>query len=269
MDVGRAVAEPRQTGGGPEVTAAEGKEDLFVFTVQHVTLKKGRRMVLPVKDFSLNYKDVYVLDIPFSPPQEVWRNFNRRQLTEMTRLSSEPKVMHKIRLENKSDCPLTTAPALILLKDRLLAQGLISYTSIGSKGDLNITQAVDIKIKKSDKETKRIPKSVQWDNHWYGRVNLTGNIKITNYRKEATDLEVTRYALGRIDECSHDGKIEMVNALEDPSFLPTISTPRWWYQYNWPYWWYRFNGVGRIKWTVHLEAGKSVELNYSWHYFWR
>ncbi|MDP7162029.1 MAG: hypothetical protein QF792_00865, partial [Phycisphaerae bacterium] len=220
MDVGRAAAEAPRPGGGPEVTAAEGKEDLFVFTVQHVTLKKGRRMVLPVKDFSLNYKDVYVLDIPFSPPQEVWRNFNRRQLTEMTRLSGEPKVMHKIRLENKSDCPLTTAPALILLEDRLLAQGLMSYTSIGSKGDLNITHAVDIKIKKSDKETKRIPKAVQWDNHWYGRVNLTGNIKITNYRKEAADLEVTRYALGRIDECNHDGKIEMVNALEDPSFLP-------------------------------------------------
>jgi len=27
--------------------------------------------------------------------------------------------------------------------------------------------------------------------------------------------------------------------------------------------------VGRIQWKLTLEAGKTVDLAYAWHYFWR
>ncbi|MHC4624715.1 MAG: hypothetical protein ACYS4W_12525, partial [Planctomycetota bacterium] len=55
---------------GPEVTGSLKNEDLYVFTVEHVTLKKGQRMVLPVTEFKLKYRDVFVLDLPFGPPPE-------------------------------------------------------------------------------------------------------------------------------------------------------------------------------------------------------
>jgi hypothetical protein len=29
------------------------------------------------------------------------------------------------------------------------------------------------------------------------------------------------------------------------------------------------NGVGRINWKLRIESGKSVDLGYKWHYFWR
>ena len=38
---------------------------------------------------------------------------------------------------------------------------------------------------------------------------------------------------------------------------------------SWPNWWPHFNGVGRIEWKIRLEPGKTVDLGYTWHYFWR
>lgn len=259
----------RAPGEAPKVAGAESSEDLFVFTVEHVTLKKGQRMVLPVKRFELPYKDVYTLKLPFSPPPEVWQRFNSEQLRELSQLAGAPKVMHKIRLDNTSDAPLTTAPALILLGDRVLGQGLMKYTSIDGKVDLSITQAVDIKSKKTERETKRDPEHVKWRNDFYGRIDLAGKIAITNYRDEVVDLEVTRYVLGNVDESNKDGHFEMINILEDLTFMSDSDWPRWWSWHRWPSWWYRFNGMGRIEWKVRLEPGKSIDLNYAWHFFWR
>jgi len=63
-----------------------------MFSVKHLTVKKGQRMVVPVTEFTLKYKDVYALNIPFSPPPEVWRNFgNNPQQEELNDCSMPPR----------------------------------------------------------------------------------------------------------------------------------------------------------------------------------
>lgn len=254
---------------GPEIGASERSEDLFIYTVEHITLKKGQRMVLPVAEFTLRYKDVYTLDVRYTPPPEVWRNFDSRQRAELARLVRAPVVQHKIRMTNKSKYPLTTAPALILRGERVLAQGLLKYTAIGGDTDLTITTAVDVNVKKTDKETKRTPNAVRWQGYDYGRIDLAGEIKLTNHRDHDIALEVTRHVLGNVDKAGQDGKIEMVNVFEDASFISGTGRPLWWSWHNWPYWWHHFNGVGRIRWELTLKAGKSAALSYTWHYYWR
>lgn len=142
---------------GPDVAASGKCEDLFVFTLNHVSLRKGQRMVLPIGEFKLKYKDVHSLDVPFAPPAEVWRHLDSQRQAELVRLFSAPKVVHHIRLFNSSEYPLTTAPALILRNDRVLAQGMMTYAAPGADTDLSITTAVDIRVKKTDNETARIP----------------------------------------------------------------------------------------------------------------
>src|SRR5262249_8631289 len=83
---------------GPEIGDAEKTEDLFIFNVQHVTLKRGERMVLPVTEFTLEYKDIFTLELPFGPPPEVRANLNTEQQRELARLFSAPKVIHKLHL---------------------------------------------------------------------------------------------------------------------------------------------------------------------------
>ena len=272
-EVRQSAPPPAAADLGPEIGGAEGQEDLFVFTVRHVTLRKGQRMVVPVAEFNLPYSDVYVVDIPFVPPAEVFRNFDNRQQSEIARLLAAPRAMHKIRLTDKSSYPLTTAPALIVQAGRVLAQGMMTYTAVGGANDLEVTAAVDIQVRKEDKEAGRVPNAANWQGNAYARADLQGTVSLTNFRKQAVEIEVIRNVLGNATEADHDGKVEMLNVLEDSTFGPGgwhgRAYPYWWGWYNWPYWWRHFNGVGRITWKVKLDAGKGIDLKYAWNYYWR
>jgi hypothetical protein len=251
---------------GPEITGAEQDEDLFVFTVKGVTLKKGERMVLPVAEYTLAYRDVYVLDLPFAPPAEVRANANDTQQREIGRLLGASRFTHVLRLANSAREPLTTAPALIASADRVLGQGLMSYTAPGAECDLALTTAVDIKVTKRDRETGRVPGALTMDGSSYLRVDLQGSIAITNRRAQPVDVEVKRWILGHADTAGQAGKVEMVNAYEEGG---AVARPPWWGWYGWPGWWGAVNGVGQVTWTARIEAGKDLALTYAWHYFWR
>lgn len=254
---------------GPEIAESGKKEDLFVFSIPHVTMKKGERMVLTIGESVLKYKDVFTLDLAFAPPPEVWQSIHNSRPAEAARLFTPANVMHKIRLFNGGNTPLTTAPALILKDGRVLAQGLMTYASPGSATDLSVTTSVDIRVTKSDNETKRTPNAVVWQGTQYGRIDLTGKIGLTSFCTETTEIEVTRHVLGNVDSADNKGASEMVNTFEDLSFASgSGAIPSWWGWYSWPWWWHRFNGVGRIKWTVKLYPKKTVDLGYAWNYYW-
>ena len=263
---------PRQPGGdlGPDVAGGQS-EDLFLYTVKNVSLKKGQRMVLPVAQYQLDYKDIFTLDLPYAPPPELGGHINDAQRAEIAKMLNAPKVQHKIRLTNSTKQPLTTAPTLIVHKGRVLAQSLMTYTSAGGYTDLGVTTAVDVKVKKSEKESKRTPNAANWNGEQYWRLDLNGSVHLCNLRGTGVELEVTRHVLGNVGEADHEGKAEMVNVLEDDSFMPTAGgrQPQWWSWYNWPAWWQHFNGVGRITWNLKLKPGESVDLAYTWHYYRR
>jgi len=253
---------------GPDVAGSDKNEDLYIFTLEHLSLKKGQRMVVPVAEYTLEYRDVFVLDLPFGPPPEVRHRFNNDQQAKLAQLYYAPKVMHKIRLANSATFPLTTAPALILRKGRIVAQGMMTYTAAGASSDLELTSAVDISVEKLDEETERIPEAAKWDGYTYARSNLAGTIRLTNRSAETVDLEIRRSVLGHIDSASHDGRIEHLGRHEG-GWMAANGLPFWWHWYNWPHWWYHFNPVARVTWNCELASGKTVELEYTWHYFWR
>ncbi|HVF85885.1 MAG TPA: hypothetical protein VM821_07865, partial [Abditibacteriaceae bacterium] len=179
-----------------EISSGAKNEDLYLFTVRHLTLKKGERMTLPVIEYSIPYRDVYTLDLGFSPPAELNSYYDSEQQTRLAALMNAPKVMHKIRLTNTSKQPLTTAPVLILNGSQVLAQGMMTYASPGGSADVDVTTAVDVRVSRSDTETKRTPNAETWQNERYGRVDLTGKISLCNYRKDAIQVEVTRHVPG-------------------------------------------------------------------------
>jgi hypothetical protein len=266
----RSRADAQPSGDATlEVTDATQNEDLYLFTVKNVSMKRGERLSLPIAEYNLKYKDLYTLELPFAPPAEarVNMNINSEQQAELTRLLNAPKVTHKIRLTNSSNAPLTTAPALLIKDDRVLAQGMMTYTAAGASVDLELTKAVDIQAVKNESEQSRTPNAVKWNGNWFTRVDLSGAVKLTNYRKEAAEIEVTRYILGNITAANNNGEIKKLNVTEEDRFVPTY--PSWWYWYSFPSWWQQFNGIGRARWKVNLDAGKSIDLTYNWHYFWQ
>lgn len=265
-------ARPSSGGGetidlGPDVAVSGKSEDLYMFTVNDVTLAKGQRMVVRIAEFTLPYRDIYVLDIPFAPPGEILRHFNHNQRDQLYKLLVANKAKHRLRFTNNSSYPLTTAPASILKEGRILAQGMMTYTPIGAESDLELTTAVNVQVKKADKETKRTPNAATWHGNSYGRIDLEGKITVGNYSDKPIELEIARHVLGNVDEAGQDGEVEMVNVHEDRTFAR--DRPSWWGWYSWPYWWSHFNSVGRIRWEKTLQPGESLELAYTWHYYWR
>lgn len=256
------AAEPRDL--GPEIGGGEKAEDLFLFTARNVSLKRGERMTMPVVEANVPYKDIYTLDIPFAPPAEALQNVNRQNNPELDRLLEAPKVLHKIRLTNSSPQPFTTAPVLLMQNNRVLSQGMMTYTAPGGDGDLTLTTAVDVQVKKSDVETTRVPDAVKWQDYSYGRVNLAGKISLCNYTDRTIEVEVSRGVLGEADTAGAGGKIEKINTFEAARLMPN------WSNYgSWGSWWNQVNGIGKITWKVTLAPRKEIDLPYTWHYFWR
>ena len=251
------------------MTAGNGTEDLFIFTVPHITLQKGERMNLPVAKFSLAYRDVYTLELPFAPPPEVRQQFDLRQQTELARLLTAPKVMHKIRLRNDSEYPLTTAPALLVQDDRVLAQGMMTYTAIGGSTDLEVTAAINIQVTTADTETNRDLNATHWNGNTYRRTDLVGTIGLTNRLNKSIDVEVVRQVLGNVDSADEGAQVRQANARNEGWQLSWNHYPVWWSWYNFGSWWSHFNGLGEVKWNVHLAPGQHLELHYSWNYYWR
>lgn len=262
------------SGAGPEAGAPsdlpEGSrnEDLFVFTVPEVTLKKGERIVLPLLDITVPYEDVFTLHLPISPPNDMRHSLANQQQAELARLFNAPKVTHKARLRNRSQIPFTTAPALLLREGRVLAQALMTYAAPNASADITITSALDIAVQKTDRETGRTPNALNYNNNSLMRVDLEGRLVLTNHKSTPVEVEVIRHALGHIDTADNGGSIEMSNVFEGAELAAGEGAPEWWGWYNWPWWWNQVNGIGRITWKTKLEPGKPVELGYRWHYFW-
>jgi hypothetical protein len=259
----RVAAEPAGD-RDPRIPEDGAKEDFFVFPVKKISLKKGECMVVQVAEFTVETKDVYTLDLPMTPPRDLRAEMGGSHQAEMARLLHAPKVMHKIRLSNSGTAPLTTAPALILTNGQVLAQGMMTYTSPGGTTDVDVTAAVDVQVRKSETETSRTPNALRWRNDNYQRIDLEGKINLTNYRSGAVEVEVRRRVLGEVAPVGPGGRVEKINQMEDAKEAADYS---WWsYGYGW---WSEVNSVSRVTWKVSLEPGKSAELPYTWHYFWR
>jgi hypothetical protein len=243
-------------------------EDLFVFSIGGITLAKGERMVVPVRKVTIPYEDVYHLDLPAVPPVEACASLDQQRRTELASLLAAPKVMHALRLTNDADCPLTTAPALVLREGRVLAQSMLTYTAARAATDLDLTAAVDVRVAKEEDETGRVPSAEQWRNEKFMRVDLAGRITLQSFAQKPLRIEVTRHVLGAADEASAGGRITQRNAFELER--GDVGGPSaWWSHWSLPWWWHHWNGVGRIAWEVELAPGESVELGYRWHYYWK
>jgi hypothetical protein len=256
-----ARAESAEATSGPIIGDMSQNEDLFLFEVKNLTLKKGQRLSLPVTEQRMKYTDIHRLDVPFAPPPEVRTNISMEQQTELSRLLAAPKVAHIIRLTNTTPTPLTTAPAIVLRGDQALSQGTMTYTAPGAAVDLEIGKAVDVQVKRSETELSRTVNAVRVNGDQYSEVRLTGSIKLTNFKKETIQVEVARQVLGTVTSATNNGRAEKLDALSE--------LPSWWRYYNWPYWWNQMNGIGRVTWTVSINPGQTVDLGYEWQYYWR
>ncbi len=260
------VEEGGPSRSGPQVDEkGQNAEDLFIFTVQHVTLAKGERMVLPIATYDCEYRDIYRLDVPLAPPADANLGLQDERAVDIARQLNAPKARHVVRLKNASTAPFTTAPALVLANGRVLAQGRMTYAPIGADADLEVTTAVDIGVQVTTLETARNSNSVQLDDNSYARIELEGSIELRSSKRTAVELDIRRHVLGQVDSVGQDGTQRQLDLV---AFWNLDNRPLWTSWWSFPYWWSRMNGFGELRWKLKLEPGASVKLDARWHYFW-
>lgn len=247
----------------------EKQEDLYVFSLKNVTLKRGERMVVQVATFDCEYEDVYTLALPIVPPRDIRAQIGANLSPEELKNLSTAKIQHKLRLTNKTSAPFTTAPAMIMKGDSVIGQGLMTYTAPGGSSDLMMGLAIDIKAKKRDIEVSRNPNATRIDGDAYSEVSLDGTISLRNLSQKTAKLEIKRHVFGSEFKAEDGGKAEKLSLYDDEFAGDEVDPDSLWRSYSWPAWWNRLNGVGTVTWKIELAPGEAKDLRYSWRFFWR
>ena len=253
----------------PSVGEGTRNEDLFVYEVSDVTLARGERMTVRVRDFSVPHEDRYAALFPAVPPRELIRSPDQQE--QLARLLTEGNVTHSVVLKNTADAPFTTAPALLYRanergRDTILAQGLMTYAAPGGESEIDLGTAVEVSTDLSETVTGRRSEPTPRGTKSTERVGLSGEITVTNRRPEPTTVTLTRLVPGVVDGVGGDGESRELGPADLAKLPPGASVLS---DYGVPNWWVSLNPLSKIEWAVTVDPGATKTVTYDWHYFWR
>jgi hypothetical protein len=269
---GRCGAPPEAAdptaGIPPEEADAEGsatqegtaaREDLFYLPPFPLTLKKGATKVLPLRELSLGYADVYTVDIPFLPQEDPNRSrgLTTEQRLELLGQLYQVRAKHQLRITNRTEQPLTSGTAMIFRSSQLVAHSLLLYTPTGSSSLCMLGEAPEIEVHHSDREVGReeIEAKSGLDS-LRQRVNLEGTITLRNRTGGSVEVELTRNVPGNA-ESAPDGEVALLDG--------TVNLPNGTQTYR-P-WVNARTSSARVFWKIRLEPSETRVFRYTWHVF--
>ncbi len=216
------------------------EEDLFLYNKKGVNLKKGERAYYHIFSDLVDYKNVYEWKIPDTikvDPTGYYRPGQKEKVKE--------QVWHSIKLTNSTNYPWTTAPAFVISDWKPLAQDTINYTPKGTKTNLKLTVATDIKTDRHEYEMDR-QRDVRLYSRSYDLVTVEGELYVKNCKTKDVTMELKKNLTGEVIEISHKGKVEKIaDGLKGVNYNSSIS------------------------WEIPLKAGKEINITYKYKVYIR
>ena len=204
---------------------AETRQDMFVYSVKSLGLKKGARAMVPLWRNRVPQRHVYTADLG---------NWSR---TAGDGKLAENKVWHQLELTDDTDVPFTTGAAMLMEGSLPLGQDLLGYTSPGGKTMIPMTIALNMRAVQSEVETGKKADAKFIDGRAYSLVQKTGKIAVANLQKERVTLRVSLATSGTVGKVSNGGTI----AVDEQD---------------------RVNGQSSVSWELTLSPGQSLTLGY-------
>ena len=196
---GSAMAVPAELNG-------KASQDLFVYELEPMTLKKGERASVPILETSVGYRDIYTWELQVKH-SETFEATNGGDSSPLQ--LSENKVWRQIELFNDTDVPWTTGAAMFMDGFQPLAQELLTYTSPGGTCRIPVTVAVDLRGKVEDQEVGREINALSWRRNSYTKVEGKISASLKNNKQVKVPVEVSLSFGGKATEATSDGKIAL------------------------------------------------------------
>ena len=218
-------------------------EDLFLYPVENVQLKKGESGYYPLFTESVPFKHIYLWEIPDYVDEEERYSYDRRR-----REKREPEeyVWPCLRIENNTKVPWTTAPAETVKEDMILGQDTLKYTPQKSKTTLRITKAVSVKAEQTELEIARKREAERFYGGYFDLITVEGKLSVRNFQQKAIALEITKTLSGEVKASEPTAAIEkQARGLR------------------------RMNGIVNLTWTVELDPGERKDLSYKYEVYIR
>ena len=246
----------QQAGGGsdravinmPDELSGKASQDLFVYKLDNMTLKKGERASVPILTTAVGYRDVYTWDIAVKHSESY--EASGADLASPLVLS-ENKVWRQIELVNDTDIPWTTGAAMFVDGLQPLAQELLTYTSPGGICRVPVTVAIDLRGKVDDREVSRDLKAIKYRGYSYAKVVGKMNAELANNKLVKVPVEVNIRFGGKVTKASDEGKMSLSGFNEE----------------DWEGRGDAINNRSEVHWKAEIEPGECFkpELDYE---FW-
>jgi hypothetical protein len=235
----RPAPTPALPGYQAAAAGGETAEDLFLYPIKEVTLAKGEVGYFPLFSASIPYQHVY----QWTVPDYVRRSDSYAEAEGRAETRAKPAevVWHTLRLQNTTDLPWTTAPAMTVAQGQVLGQDTLTYTPARGSVTLKVTQAVGIGAWQEENEVQRERQAVQFYGRAYDRVTIEGKLRVHNYKGEPVSLEVTKTFSGELKSSTPEAQVrQLAQGLKE------------------------LNPTSTLTWQLTVKPGEEKELTYSY-----
>lgn len=237
----------------PDELTAGTAQDLFVYNLPKLTLKKGERAAIPVLTTEVPYRDVYTWDLHVKRADIATAPSGSGIQSPLT--LSQNQVWRQIELINNTNLPWTTGAAMITEGQQPLAQELLTYTPPKNQCRVPVTVSVDTRGSLDESEVRREMDATKWDGYTYAKISRKAQLNLRNNKSIATDVEITLRFDGKADEVSDEGQVK----------LAPFRAEDWQNYRGHP----GINNSSIVVWKANVKPGATFTPSVDYHFFAR
>lgn len=237
----------------PSELAGVGAQDLYVISLDPMTLGLGERAAVPLGRSIVPCRHVYTWDLQVVRDGSVSAPTGGADDSPLQ--LSVNRVWHQLELTNVTDAPWTTGAALLLDGQQPLAQELLGYTSPGATVRIPVTVAVDLRGDYEEVETDRKLDAVIWNGDRYARIDKVGTLSLRNAKRTNVAVEMTVSIPGSVDSAGADGTVAIGDFRSD-AWSGYVGSPG-------------LNRHSTVRWAFELAPDETFTTELRSHFFVR
>lgn len=238
----------------PGEIVASAEQDLFVYSIGTMTLKKGARATVPIWSSKPAVRHVYTLDIrPVrgSGESPLYGSIDPGgPATTQDVVPDFLKVWHQVELVNPGPSPWTTGPAMVMQEGLPISQDTLKYVPVKGTGRLPLTVAIDVRAIYKEVEIDRTPNAARVYSRDFVKVRKTGTVSLKNTRSEKSEACITVTVAGNAKKSSNNGVITLDTLHGNESGVDP-----------------RVNSKSTLTWELTLDPGQSIDLTFDYEVF--